>query len=645
MSTTTAQTRAINRALARGLKTLEKPIPLRLSEWAERHFYLSAESSYIEGRWENLPYQPGIMDCISNDDVRTVTVMKSARVGFTKIIVAAVGYFAEHKQRNQVIFQPVDQDAEDFTKDEIDPMLRDCVAVQRVFPYYATKSKHNTLSKKVFLGSTLDIRGGKAGKNYRRLSKDVVYYDELSGFDHDIQNEGDPITLGDKRIEGATFPKSVRGSTPKKKGPPEDGGCLIEAEYERADERFRFHIDCPHCGFEQSLKWGGQDTPFGFKWVNNDPATVRYLCENTKCGALFAYEEYLQARETGRWVSESGLRIDPEGLFRSKSGKLVDAPQHIGFHLWTGAAGIVQWSLLVREFIAASKDRSKLKTFVNTTLGETWEEDEGERTDAEVLYRRREKYSAPVPAGGLCLVAGIDTQDDRFEVQVDAYGVGEERWSIDYFRLFGDPARATIWDKLEEILRRTYQREDGAVLQLMLACQDKGGHYTDEVNRFSKRMGTRFLIPIHGSKYRNRPVAMMPRKKDKAGCYGTEVGTDTAKTLLYQRYQVADHGPGYVHWPIVGPREEDPNPFDRAYFDGVTAEERVKRWRAGVPEMVWDAKKRRNEPTDCSVYSLAAIRILQQNFGVSLAPKPKELEPAPPPRRAPRVARSKYLGG
>lgn len=628
----------VHSALARGLRSLEKPVPLRLSEWAEQHFYLSPESSYIQGRWECLPFQPGIMDSISNDDIRTVTVMKSARVGFSKMIVAAIGYFAEHKQRNQVVFLPVDQDADDFTKDEVDPMLRDCISVQRVFPYYATKSKFNTLSKKVFIGSTLDIKGGKAAKNYRRMSKDVVYYDELSGFDHDIQNEGDPITLGDKRIEGATFPKSVRGSTPKIKGPPSEGGCLIEAEYERADERFRFHVRCPNCDHEQSLRWGGKDQPFGFKWLDDDPDTVAYLCENSKsCGALFTYAEYLEIRDDGRWVSASGMWIDPEGNFRDSKNKPVDAPQHIAFHLWTGVAGITPWAQLVREFIDASKDSSKLKTFVNTTLGETWEEDEGSRPDDEILYQRREHYPAAVPAGGLYLTAGIDTQDDRIEMQIDAWGIGEECWRVDYIRLLGDPARQTVWDKLAEAIGRTFQREDGVILGISLACQDKGGHYTDEVNKFSKRIGIRKLIPVHGLKYKNRPIAMMPRKKDKAGTYGTGVGTDTAKALLYSRYKILEPGPGYVHFPVKGPRENT-DPFDREYFRQATAEEQVKRYRGGVAEWVWDAKKRRNEATDCSVYSLAAIRILQQHFGVNLKdPAPSApTKPKPPERERPR---------
>ena len=80
--------------------------PLTLSQWADKHFYLSAESSSVVGRWETRPYQKAIMDCISNDDIRTITWQKCGRVGYTKIIVAAVGYYAHHKKRKQVIWQP-----------------------------------------------------------------------------------------------------------------------------------------------------------------------------------------------------------------------------------------------------------------------------------------------------------------------------------------------------------------------------------------------------------------------------------------------------------------------------------------------------------------------------------------------------------
>ena len=630
MSITTETAQEIHKAVRRGLRTLEKPEPLRLSEWAAEHFYLAAESSYIEGKWEAYPYQVAIMDCMSNDDIRSVTMMKSARVGYTKMFVAAVGYFAEHKRRNQVIFQPVDDDAEDFVKDEIDPMIRDVPAVQRVFPYYATKSKYNTLSKKVFTGSTLDIRGGKAAKNYRRLSKDVAYYDEVDGFDRDIENEGDPITLGDKRTEGATFPKSIRGSTPKIKGE-----SRIEELFDGADVRFRFHVPCPHCDHEQTLKWGGPEASFGIKWVAEDASTAAYLCE--KCGALFGHDEYvLYSLPRGRWVSEDGIWIDPDGYFRAENGEIIVPPEHVAFHIWT-AYSKTGWRKIVAEFLAARREPGKLKTFVNTTLGESWEEDTGEKTDAQTLMLRRETYLAPAPLGVLAVTASIDTQDDRFEIQYDGYGRGEERWSLGYTRLFGDPSRPQIWDKLAKALQKTFVREDGVILQVMVATQDHGGHYADEVNAFSKRMGVRFLIPVKGSSIAGRPVVVMPRKRNAKGVYLSEVGTDTAKSLLYQRYLITDPGPGYVHWPIS---EE----FDRSYFDQVTAEKRKKKYTNGRPVVMWDAGGRRNEATDVSVYSLAAIRIAQQHFGLDLSvlPDPNDIVEAPVPTKRRRV-QSNYL--
>ena len=62
------------------------PRKLSLSEWADEFAYLSAESSAEGGRWRTLPYQKGIMDAITNPDIEQVTVMKSARVGYSKTV-------------------------------------------------------------------------------------------------------------------------------------------------------------------------------------------------------------------------------------------------------------------------------------------------------------------------------------------------------------------------------------------------------------------------------------------------------------------------------------------------------------------------------------------------------------------------------
>lgn len=595
----------INKSLRKGLKTLERPEPLRLSEYADKHFYLSAESSYVEGKWETMPYQKAIMDCISNDDIREVTLKKSARVGYTKMLLAAINYFAEHKKRKQAIWQPTDDDADEFVKTEINTMLRDVPSIRRVFPWYDKKHANNTLRQKIFIGSVLLIRGGKAAKNFRRITVDVVMGDEIDAFDRDVEREGSPRKLYGKRVEGATFPKIINGSTPKIKGQ-----SLIEDTIALSEFVFRYHIPCPKCKHLHPLMWGGKDVDGGMKWEDNNPHTVKQQCP--KCKILYTQDEYLKVWDKGRHQSECGVWIDPDCIFRDKKNKIIDTPMTVGFdYLWTAYSPMTSWTQIIREWIGSQGKPSDLKTFINQTLGETWEEDESEKTEHQLIYHRREKYLSSVPAGVVTLTAGIDTQDDRIEYQVDGWGGGEERWTIDYVRLFGDPSRMELWNKLFEYLRRNYIREDGIKLNIRLACQDHGGHYSDEVNAFSKKCGLLWLIPVKGSSQYGKPVSMFPRKRNKKGVYLTEVGTDTAKELLFQRLKIFEPGPGYWHFPIS-------EKFDEEYFRQLTNEERVPRWVKGVRQFYWDAKSRRQEPWDCSVYSLAAIRILQQHMGINL---------------------------
>ena len=624
----TAQYRIqIERAIRTGLQILRKAEPLRLSEWADQNFYLVAESSYIEGLWETLPHQRAIMDCISNDDIRSVTVRKSARVGYTKIIVAAVGYFAEHKRRNQVLFQPVDQDAEDFTKDEIDPMVRDVPAVQKVFPYFNTKSKFNTLTKKVFRGSTLDIRGGKAAKNYRRLSKDVVYYDELEGFDGDIEGEGDPVSLGDKRTEGATFPKSIRGSTP---GLAETS-LILRCE-RAANERFTWHAPCPHCDLMQQIVWGGRDSSCGLKWDAGDAKSVQYLCEG--CACLFPFEAYLlESYPKGRYISESGMWIDDVGLFRSPSGEIVDTPEHVALSIWTGAAAQVPWHRIVADFFEAKKSPGTLKTFVNTTLGEAWAEKEGDKVDSEVLAMRREPYTQP-PEGVLMVLMTVDTQDDRLEVEFIGFGKGDESWGLDRLALRGNPGEPELWNRLTDQFARTFTRADGAVLTVTACSIDSAGHFTKQVYDWCKKHRGR-AWPLIGRSGKGRPLVSMSQSLLKQhGLRLMVVGTDTATELvLLSRVKITQPGPGYCHWPAS---------YSDDYFTQLTSEERKVRYTNGHPVHVWVLPKgRRNEALDQFKYALALLALLRPNFdALAERMKPGGEKPIPP---RPRVAHSNYL--
>lgn len=578
---------------------------MRLSEWAEKHFYLSAESSYVEQRWVAFPFQTAIMDFMSNDEIAEVVVCKSARVGYTKMMMAAMGYFAEHKHRNQAVWQPTDEDADDFVKTEIDPMLRDVSAMKRVFPEYLSRHRNNTLRQKTFLGSVLHIRGGKAAKNYRRLSVDVALLDEVDGFDTDIEKEGSPITLSRKRIEGATFPKQILGSTPKLKNL-----SMIEARYDQAERRYAFHIPCPHCDAMHTLRFGDAESKFGFKFNKDDPESVQQMCEN--CGVCYTQAEYKAVSHRGLWIDQYGGYVINDEFFDIDHNP-IPVPRSVGVRIWTAYSPMTTWAQIVREFLSAQAkaktgDKSELKTFVNTTKGETWEE-EVEETDQNALKQRAESYALrTVPKGGLVLVAGVDVQDDRFEINVWAIGKGEEMWIVDYIIIYANPAIPESWEKLDQQLKATYPHACGQHLAIEAAGIDSGGHFTHQVYDFCRHREKKGVHAIKGDSKQSSPIKGRSSRQDvksngkviKNGVKLWIVGTDTAKDLIFSRLQLTAPGPGYMHFSTELPDE---------FYKQLTAEVRVLVRTAYGDQYRW-IKRGRNEVLDCTVYAIFAAHML-----------------------------------
>ena len=625
----------IRRAVREGFRMFWQPEPLCMAEWADEHFYLSSESSYTEGRWKSLPFQIAILNAVGHADIRTVNVIKSARVGYSQIIRCAVGYFTEHKARNQLLYQPTDAAAAKFMKAHIETMIRDVPCVKELAPWIGKKHRDNTLDTKQFTnGKQLLVLGGTAAKNYRETSADVVYYDELSAFDDDIEKEGSPTFLGDKRIEGSVFPKSIRGSTPKIK-PDENGhGCQITKAAAESEHLLRFHIPCPHCGTMQALEWGGKDSAHGFKWFEDDPRTVRYQCND--CHVLSEQRDMMRVMKDGIWRDGDFWTLD--GLTYHLGKTKIDAPESISFHIWTAYSPFTTWVRIVQDFQKASKDRSKLKTFVNTTLGECWDDSEGEKLEPNALYMRREHYPHPVPIESCIITGAVDVQDDRFEVSFKAWENGEQSWNLTYDRLYGDLSRSQIWETLAKELSRQFVLPSGALTEAKIVLIDSGGHFTDEVYAFSRKYGPMRFVAIRGHSVMGKPIADFPRKRNSKGVYLTMIGTDTAKEVVTARLLISNAGDGFIHFPRT-------DQFDEDYFKHLTNERRVPKIHKGRRIIVWDAFGKRNEPFDLEVYNLAAIRILQQHFGINLNNCRNDGEAVPPPDTGIQRKKSSYLSG
>lgn len=587
---------------------------MRCSEWARKHFWLSAESSGsgTEGPFDPWPHQTAILDCMGSDEISVVTFRKSAGIGYTKMLSAAVGYYHHHKKRNTLIYQPTDQDAKEFCKDTIDPLIRDSRVMADLMSGSGKNAKENTLQTKYFLGSALHIRGGTSANNYRRLRKDVVVYDELDGFDVDIEGEGDPVSLGDKRVRDSAFPKSIRGTTPTTVG-----RSNIEKSEADADLTFEFFVQCPECDHFQPLEWGGKDVEHGIKWDDADPDSAHYVCR--ACLDEWDYSLLPSLLDGGQWETKDGFWIDENSELMDPAGNPHKWPEHVAFLIWSAYSLTFPWSLIVREFLAASNDPVLLKTFVNTTLGQYWK-DTITQVEADPLLERRENYSL-VPDDVIAITFGADVQVDRIECEFVGWGVGEESWSIDYQIIPGDPTRQDVWNRFQNLITREFETESGELIKPVLGCVDSG-FLTEEVYAFSRRAGVRFAIPIKGQSMANKPIAAFPRKlsRDKR-VYLTPVGTDNAKDVIYRRLLIDQPGPGFCHYP-------NRDVYDAEFFAQLTGEEKRAVVRQGRRTLAFMQSYANVEVLDCRVYALAAVKIAQDRFGLKLTEQAKPMRVA-----------------
>lgn len=557
---------------------LKPPPDLKLSEWADTYRQLSSEASASPGKWrtDKAPYQREIMDAITNIDIQKVVVMSAAQVGKTDAMVLnPIGYYVHYEPSPIMVIQPTIQMAEAFSKERLSPMIRDTpVLAERIND--KSRNSGNTIQQKVFPGGHVTMVGANSPAGLRSRPIRVLLADEIDAYPASAGAEGDPLLLASKRLTTYWNKKQVDISTPTIKGL-----SRIEVEYNNSS-RGEWNVPCPHCGTLQPLKWSN------IEFDEDNLERIHYVCE--ECGAVSTEAEWKEHFIDGKFIHE-----DPENPVK-------------GFHLNTLASTIATWKEVVEKFLVANEEKKKgnielMKVWTNTEMGETWEE-EGETLEEDELIKRREYYGCEVPDGVMYLTAGVDTQDDRFEIEVVGWGIEHESWGIKYAVIFGKLDQSQIWKDLDAFLQQTFQKKDGTKLALRCVCVDSGGHYTNEVYKFCKQRFSRNIFAVKGSNDSAAAYIQKPKKNNREQAYRFDIGVDTGKSLLMGRLKVEEAGPGYCHFPI-----EDDKGYDKKYFEGLTAEKKVLRYKKGKPYFVWEKIRERNEPLDCRNYAAAAIEI------------------------------------
>lgn len=626
------------------------PPPLfTVSEWADANRFLPETSGARGARWrtDRTPYLRGIMDAVHEPGVQVIALRKAAQCGGSEGAHNILGYHIEHNPCPMLFVHPTDTVAAEWSKERLADMLRSTPALDAVVRTRRQRRNahqgESTLDFKMFPGGFLAVGGANTPNTFARRAVRLALGDDVDRWPAVVGEEGDPADLLRKRTTTFDDGLVIMISTPTLKN------GRIDTLFERGDQR-QYHVHCPFCGREDWITWSDAKH-FRVVWQERDPDTARLKCPDDECGAEL--DEPMRRRMVDAGVWRPTAEAQDPGL--------------ISFHLpamvtTLGQASLSAW---VADWLTAvAKGKESTRVFINTTLAEGWE-DRTAKMDPQSLYSRREDYGPgiEVPMRAVCLTAGVDVQENRFEMQVLGWGFAGERWVVDVRRIPGDPRQHETREALIEALQRKYAHASGHQLPILATCLDTG-YATDEMYELvlaqqfrrlfaTKGFGGRGGTPIVGKVVEKRsgksarPVPLYPINVDDA-----KADIMSSLALLVPPKMNHGDGPNVTHFPLH--LEEQVN---EEYFSQLTAEHKETKYNKAkvATHIVWVQDRERNEALDMSVLCLAAFRVLNPNIRqmteilastpVPGAPEPNApAVPSPAPRVARRVGRSGYLG-
>lgn len=607
MSAPVADRAAVYAAIARGLRP---PQRRTTSQWADAERVLPRETSPEYGPWrtDRAPFTREIMDALGvHDPCEYVIWQKASQVAGTEVGLNWCGYSIEEDPSSILLVVPSDAFGRRYMRRRVKPMVRACATLQARVAAARTRESGSVLSEITYSGGSLLLASAQSAAS---LSSDPirrVMLDEVDRYPLDVRDEGSPVQLADVRTTNFSNRKVYITSTPRTRET-----SLIEPLFLKGDRR-RFFVACTGCGHQDFITWRGIDPfkcdvggvvgedgvrrHFAIVWDDGHPETACMQCP--ACKAKIEEHDKPKMLAAGTW------RPTAAGDGATKSYHLPGLYSPLGW---------LSWKKMAREFVAAEQElkrgaREAMKVFVNTRLGECWEETV-DKIEKQPLLKRAEDYAPQVPEGVGVLVASVDVQDDRLEAQVVGYGAGEESWLIDWKRFDGDPEEDSIWLELDAWLAKPREHVHGRAMPIECTTVDSGGHHSEKVYEFCKVRGDRGVFAVRGGAELAQPLVGKPTANNR---YRTPLFTlcvDTGKDRVYSRLKILGPGPGYLHFPRIWW-------FDEEYVEQLVSERKVPgkfmKGRGSVP--YWKKTRARNEALDLTVYALAALYILDGGTG------------------------------
>lgn len=577
--------------LVQGLLDGLKPVPITLvSDWSDKNVRLSSENSAEPGpfRTERVPYMREPFECMSpNSPVTEIVCMKGVQLAWTTAGLCMMLCYADIAPCPIMYVMPTIDVAKGFSETRVDPMIENCEVLKQKIRPNRERDSGNTKFAKKFPGGYFIMAGSNSAASLRSRAIRILILDEIDAYMQDVNGEGSPIKLAEKRQ--VTF--GLKKKTLKISTPTMEHTSAIEPAYLKTDQR-KYFVPCPVCEHLQDLRFEQ------FRWEPGKPETVRYECEHCAHPIEERFKTKMLAK--GKWKPTNLDNLHP--LRR-------------GYHINSlySPIGWLSWAEIIQEWEEAQGDDNLLKTFINTILGETWK-DKGEVPEWKNLHNRAQDYPLNKPNKAVCFItAGVDVQGDRLEVHIIGWCKKQIAYSLDY-RVLTSSTNSTddpeVWEKLRDIANHQWEREDGIMLPMTKMCVD-AGYKAQRVYGFCRQFVGDKVVATFGKDHLavaySAPRAVdTTRAGKKIGKFKSyQIGVSILKAELYGRLKLEINDGivpnGYMYFPK----------YPETFFRGLTAEQYIPSTnKKGFKVYAWIKKYHFNEPLDTTVYARAAAAMV-----------------------------------
>lgn len=638
-------------ATAAGVRPPER---ITIAESAERFRYINNPASYV-GPWDNdvAPYLIEPMNVLSSLDYTGMVFAGPARCGKSDLFFNWLGDTATRDPADMMIIHMTKDVSRDWSKADLQRFFRHSKDVGAT----VTPGRHNMNVHDVsFLsGMRLLVKWPSvsevSGKTMPRLW--INDHDRIENSE-DVDGEGPLFDLAKARAttfrrHGMTVAESSPGRDvtdakwkPSRKGSHEAPPCTgILSLYNRGDMR-RWYWRCPQCdeAFEPDFKLLVYPDSKDFI---DAAEQAEMACPH--CGGMLPHKSDAKSGlpgkhemnlERGKWIKEGQFWLPDNTITGTARGTDIAS-----FWLKGPAAWAVDWSKLVYDYLIAQDaydrtgDEGPLRATTNTGQGlpYTPKSFQTGRLPEEMKALARDLGVKVVPEGVRFLIATIDVQSNRFDVQVMGFGKNNAMTLIDRFairkseRLDDDDERKPLnparypedWNVLiDQVILKTYPLGDGSGrrMSIKLSGSDSAGRagattnaYTfwrylreSDGNTFPAGLHRRFQL-IKGSSNRAAPRAQISypdsdRKDRHAGARGEipvlflnpELLKDQLNNMLGREPE--DNGEGRSAATVAFP-----DWLEDWFWNELTAETKTdKGWQ--------NLNGRRNEAWDLCYYAL-----------------------------------------